>query len=78
MKRWASATLWPGCVLICTAAVATGGLLAAQQSLHFGDLTLLGVDNALGEVAGVGILPRGQLSSLSYRDSPLMMGDHHL
>jgi hypothetical protein len=68
----------PQPVLICTVAVATGGLLAAQEGLHFGDLALLCVYNALGELSGIGILPGAQLSSLSYRDSPLMMGDHHL
>jgi hypothetical protein len=37
--------------------LATDVPLSAEDGLRFGDLALLGVDNALGELAGVRILP---------------------
>jgi hypothetical protein len=45
-----------------------GGSLSAEEDLRLGDLALLGVDNALGELTGVGILSVAELS-LGHRDS---------
>jgi hypothetical protein len=54
-----------------------GWPLFAEEGVHFGDLALLGIDNALGELARVKVSSLAQLC-LGHRDSPLMVTDHHL
>lgn len=63
--------------LPCTTAITADASLPAEEVLHFRDLALLRVDNALGKLPSAGILSIAELS-LGHRDSPLMMADHHL